>query len=420
MLRQQDSVIADAIANEYERINQQLQLIASENIISPAVMQALSSVMSNKYAEGYPGKRYYAGCESMDVVENIAKVRAATLFGAEHANVQPHSGAQANAAVFLALLKPGDKILGMSLDAGGHLTHGHKVNFSGKIYEAHQYGVDQNGLLDYEKIAEQARLVKPKLIIAGASAYSRFINFFKFRQIADEVGAYLMVDMAHIAGLVAADVHPNPVPIADVVTSTTHKTLRGPRGGLILCRSDLANKIDKAVFPGTQGGPLMHVIAAKAVAFGEARDRSFRKYQADVLMNAKKMGEVFKLRGVQLVGGETENHLLLLSLANKNVTGAILEEALMECNIVTNKNSIPGDTKPPMETSGLRIGTPAATTRGLNQDDLNVVASTICDVIDDLHNTGEMRDIDLYKDRIELILREYPLYKYSLGPKGYL
>jgi glycine hydroxymethyltransferase len=380
-----DPQLAKAIADERRRQEDHIELIASENYTSPRVLEAQGSVLTNKYAEGYPGKRYYGGCEFVDIAEQLAIERAKQLFGADYANVQPHSGSQANAAVYLALLAPGDTILGMSLDHGGHLTHGAKVNFSGKLFHAVQYGVrPDSGLIDYEQVAQLARTHKPKMIVAGFSAYSRVLDFPRFRAIADEVGALLFVDMAHVAGLVAAGLYPNPVPIADVVTSTTHKTLRGPRGGLILARANdaITKKLNSMVFPGTQGGPLMHVIAAKAVAFLEALQPAFKGYQQQVIKNAQAMCATLNARGFRIISGGTDNHLFLMHLGEQGMTGKDADAALGHANITVNKNAVPNDPRPPMIASGLRIGTPASTTRGFKEAEMSQVASWIADVID--------------------------------------
>ena len=379
-----DPEVFAACEDELERQRHNIELIASENIVSKAVLLAAGGVLTNKYAEGYPGKRYYGGCGYVDVVEDIARERAKKLFGAEHANVQPHSGANANLAVFFALLNPGDTVLGMNLSEGGHLSHGSPVNISGKYFNVVPYGVDPvTERIDYDKMAEIAREAKPKLIVVGASAYSRIIDFARCRQIADEAGAYLMVDMAHIAGLVAAGEHPSPVPYADVVTTTTHKTLRGPRGGMILCREELAKQIDKAVFPGTQGGPLMHIIAAKAVALGEALTDDFKAYAHRIVVNAKVLSEELTARGVKLVSGGTDNHLMLVKLTDTGVTGKELEKRLDEVHITANKNTIPGEPLSPFVTSGLRIGTPAVTTRGFGTEEMKRIAGWIADAIED-------------------------------------
>lgn len=380
-----DDLIADAIKNEEKRQESHIELIASENYTSPRVMEAQGSYFTNKYAEGYPGKRYYGGCEFADVVEQAAIDRAKELFGADYANVQPHSGSQANAAVFMALLNPGDTVLGMSLAHGGHLTHGSHVSFSGKIYNAVQYGIDPvSGQIDYAEVQAMADEHKPKMIIAGFSAYSQVIDWAKFREIADSIGAYLFVDMAHVAGLIAGGQYPNPLPHAHVVTTTTHKTLRGPRGGLILCKSnpDLEKKLNSAIFPGGQGGPLIHVIAAKAVAFKECLEPSWTTYCKDVIINAKAMAAVFMSRGCDVVSGGTENHLFLVSLIEKGLTGKLVDAALDAAHITINKNSVPNDPMSPFVTSGIRVGTPAATSRGFNVTDCTNLATWMCDVID--------------------------------------
>lgn len=405
-LGQFDPELAASMTRELGRQRGNIELIASENFVSPAVLAAMGSILTNKYAEGYPAHRYYGGCVYVDEVENIARERVCRLYGAEHANVQPHSGAQANMAVYNALLTPGDTVMGMSLDAGGHLTHGASVNASGKLYRFVPYGVGADGLIDYDEVLRLAKENKPKLIVAGASAYPRGIRFDKFAEIAHEVGAKLMVDMAHIAGLVAAGLHMSPVPYADVVTSTTHKTLRGPRGGLILCREEYAKAIDKAIFPGTQGGPLMHVIAGKAVCFGEALKPEFKDYQRRIVENAAAMAEGFRKRGVNMVTGGTDNHLMLLDLRGTGVTGKELETRLDEVHITLNKNAIPCDPEKPTVTSGVRIGTPAATTRGLGLAEMDEIAGLITDTI---------RDFDGRKEQIAAavaaICARFPLYE---------
>lgn len=404
-LAPQDPEVAKAIADELGRQCDKIELIASENFTSRAVMAAQGSVMTNKYAEGYPGRRYYGGCEHVDVVENIARDRVKKLFGAEHANVQPHSGAQANYAAYQAVLKPGDKILGMNLAHGGHLTHGSPVNFSGKLYDFAEYGVSPDTeAIDYDEFERIALEVQPKLIVAGASAYPRIIDFKRIREIADKCGALMMVDMAHIAGIVAAGRHPNPVEYADIVTSTTHKTLRGPRGGVILCREELAKAIDKSVFPGTQGGPLMHVIAAKAVAFGEALQPEFKDYIDQVLKNAQAFAQALTEEGFRLVSGGTDNHLLLVDVKSIGMTGAEAEKLLDDCNITCNKNGIPFDTEKPTVTSGLRLGTPAATTRGLKEDDFRTIAKIMKIVLID-------RDLEKGKAMVKEITDRYPMYE---------
>ncbi|HEX2138100.1 MAG TPA: serine hydroxymethyltransferase [Woeseiaceae bacterium] len=405
-----DSELFQAIANETRRQEEHIELIASENYASPRVLEAQASVLTNKYAEGYPGKRYYGGCEYVDVAETLAIERAKQLFGADFANVQPHSGSQANAAACLALLEPGDTILGMSLSDGGHLTHGAKVNFSGKLFNAVQYGVvAETGLLDYEQVEALAREHEPRMIIAGFSAYSRVLDWQRFREIADSVGAWLMVDMAHVAGLVAAGVYPNPVPIADVVTTTTHKTLRGPRGGLILAREngEITKKFNSLVFPGLQGGPLMHVIAAKAVALLEALQPEFKTYQRKVVDNAREMAAVFVERGFSVVSGGTDNHLLLLSLIDKDITGKDADAALGRANITVNKNAVPRDPRSPFVTSGLRLGTPAITTRGFGAAETRTATGWICDILEDLENEALIRRVQ--KQVLELCKR-FPVY----------
>ncbi|HJB96642.1 MAG TPA: serine hydroxymethyltransferase [Candidatus Mediterraneibacter intestinigallinarum] len=383
-----DSEIAGAINAEMERQNSHIELIASENWVSKAVMAAMGSPLTNKYAEGYPGKRYYGGCQCVDVVEELARERAKELFGCEYANVQPHSGAQANMAVFFAILQPGDTYMGMNLDHGGHLTHGSPVNMSGKYFNVVPYGVNDEGVIDYDKVLEIAKECKPKMIVAGASAYARTIDFKRFREIADEVGAYLMVDMAHIAGLVAAGLHPSPIPYAHVTTTTTHKTLRGPRGGMILSSNEMNEKFNfnKAVFPGIQGGPLMHVIAAKAVCFKEALQPEFKEYQQQILKNAKALCEGLKKRGVKIVSGDTDNHLMLVDLTEKNVSGKELEKRLDDAHITCNKNTIPNDPRSPFVTSGVRLGTPAVTTRGMKEEDMDKIAEIIAMVIESEDN----------------------------------
>lgn len=407
-----DPDLWDVIEKEYKRQEDHVELIASENYTSPRVMELQGSVLTNKYAEGYSGKRYYGGCEFVDQAELLAIERAKKLFGADYVNVQPHSGSQANAAVFLALLNPGDTILGMSLADGGHLTHGSKVNFSGKIYKSYQYGIDDQGYVDYESLKELAYSCKPKLIIAGFSAYSRILDWKKFRKIADDVGAYLLVDMAHIAGLVAAGLYPNPIPYADVVTTTTHKTLRGPRSGLILARSnpDLEKKFNSAVFPGMQGGPLMHVIAAKAVAFKEALEPDFKLYQEQVIKNAKEMSKVFVSRGYEIISGGTDNHLLLVSLVKQGITGKDADAALDLAHITVNKNSVPNDPRSPFVTSGIRIGTPAVTTRGFKERECHFLASWICDILDHLGLDPNSDIIEEVKAKVEDLCRQYPVY----------
>ena len=405
-----DPELAASMGAERQRQEDHIELIASENYASPRVLEAQGSVLTNKYAEGYPGKRYYGGCEHVDVAEQLAIDRAKQLFGADYANVQPHSGSQANAAVYLAMLKPGDAILGMSLDHGGHLTHGAKVNFSGKIFNASQYGIrPDNGEIDYDALEAQALEVKPKLIIAGFSAYSRLLDFPRFRAIADKVGAYLHVDMAHVAGLVAAGVYPNPIPYADVVTTTTHKTLRGPRGGLILARKndELTKKFNSLVFPGTQGGPLMHVIAAKAVAFLEALQPEFKDYQHQVVVNARAMCAQLQRRGYRIVSGGTDNHLFLIDLSDKNITGKDADAALGAAHITVNKNAVPNDPRPPMVTSGIRIGTPASTTRGFKEAEVEQVADLIADVLD---AGGSEAAVAAVRAKVTALCRRFPVY----------
>ena len=406
IVRKIDPEVADAMDLELGRQRNKIELIASENFVSEAVMQAMGSPLTNKYAEGYPGKRYYGGCEYVDIVEDLARERAKKLFGAEHANVQPHSGAQANMAVFFACLQPGDKVLGMNLAHGGHLTHGSPVNMSGKWFDIIPYMVrEDDQYIDYDNVRKLALENKPKLIIAGASAYPRTIDFAKFREIADEIGAYLMVDMAHIAGLVAAGLHPNPVPYADFTTTTTHKTLRGPRGGLILCKEEYAKMIDKAIFPGIQGGPLMHVIAGKAVAFKEALSDDFKVYQKNIIKNAKALADALIEKGFNLVSGGTDNHLILIDLRNMNVTGKQAQLLLDEVNITCNKNGIPYDPESPFVTSGIRLGTPAVTTRGMDEKAMYKIAEFIHMIITDFDNNKEA----VIKGVADL-LSQYPLY----------
>lgn len=408
-----DKDIADTISNELNRQRSQIELIASENIVSKAVLEAQGSIHTNKYAEGYPGSRYYGGCEYVDVAEELAINRVKELYGCKYANVQPHSGAQANGAVFLALIKPNDTILGMSLDAGGHLTHGAKPSQSGKWFNPIQYGVNESGLIDYDQVESLAKEHKPKLIIAGGSAYSRKIDFKKFREIADLVGAYLLVDMAHYSGLIAAGEYPNPLEYADVVTSTTHKTIRGPRGGMILSNNlDLGKKFNSAVFPGLQGGPLMHVIAAKAVAFGEALKPEFKTYIQQVISNAKILGETLVNHGLNIASGGTDTHLLLVDLTPKGLTGDVAEASLERANITCNKNSIPFDPKPPKVTSGIRIGTPAATTRGFNNEDFVKVGDLIAETLKGLQDSPENNDKAEENVRVQVkqLCDKYPIY----------
>ena len=404
-IKKADSEIAEAIVAEQNRQNDHIELIASENWVSKAVMAAMGSPLTNKYAEGYPGKRYYGGCQCVDVVEDLARERAKKLFGCDYANVQPHSGAQANLAVFFAMLEPGDKVMGMNLDHGGHLTHGSPVNISGKYFNVVSYGVNDEGVIDYDKVREIAVKEKPKMIIAGASAYARIIDFKKFREIADEVGAYLMVDMAHIAGLVAAGLHPSPIPYADVTTTTTHKTLRGPRGGLILCNQEAADKFNfnKAVFPGIQGGPLEHVIAGKAVCFKEALEPEFAEYQKQIIKNAQALSKGLMDRGVKIVSGGTDNHLMLIDLRGEDVTGKELEKRLDAAHITCNKNTVPNDPRSPFVTSGVRLGTPAVTTRGLKEDDMDMIAECIALVLQSEDN------IEKVKGMVAELTAKYPL-----------
>lgn len=404
-LKQIDMEVAQAIENERERQNSHIELIASENWVSEAVLEAMGSILTNKYAEGYPGKRYYGGCECVDVVEDLARERAKELFGCDYANVQPHSGAQANMAVFFAMLNPGDKVLGMNLDHGGHLSHGSPVNMSGKYFDVVFYGVNDEGFIDYENVRQIAIKEQPKLIIAGASAYARTIDFKKFREIADEVGAYLMVDIAHIAGLVAAGLHPSPIPYADVVTTTTHKTLRGPRGGMILCNQEAADKFNfnKAIFPGIQGGPLMHVIAGKAVALKEALQPEFKAYQTQIVKNAKALCEGLIKRGVKIVSGGTDNHLMLVDLSGTDLSGKELEKRMDRAHITCNKNTIPNDPRSPFVTSGVRLGTPAVTTRGMVEEDMDAIAEAIALIIASEDN------IEKVKGMVAELTAKYPL-----------
>ena len=405
-IRRQDPEVYASMMRELSRQQDHIELIASENFVSPAVMEAMGSHLTNKYAEGYPGARYYGGCQYVDEIENLAIERAIKLFGAEHANVQPHSGSQANVAVYLALLQPGDTILGMDLSHGGHLTHGSKASISGKYFNACFYGVDeQTETIDYEQVLRRAEEVQPKIIIAGASAYPRFIDFKKMREIADEVGAYLMVDMAHIAGLVAAGVHPSPVPYAHVVTTTTHKTLRGPRGALILCKEELKKKINSAVFPGTQGGPLMHIIAAKAVCFQEALRPEFREYQTQVVKNAAALADELQAQGLRLVSGGTDNHLMLCDVMSRGKTGLEVQELLDAANITANKNTIPFDTQSVKLTSGMRFGSPAATTRGMKEQEMHQIGAMIARLV----NEGE-EAVPQVKEQVIELCRQFPLY----------
>lgn len=409
-LRDFDADIWQTIEDEYKRQEEHIELIASENYVSPNVLVAQGSILTNKYAEGYPGKRYYGGCEYVDVAERLAIERAKQLFNADYANVQPHSGSQANSTAYAAMINPGDVVLGMSLAHGGHLTHGSPVNFSGKLYKFYSYGLNADtDEIDYDEAARLAELHKPKLIVAGFSAYSRVVDWQRFREIADNVGAYLMVDMAHVAGLVAKGLYPSPVQIADVTTTTTHKTLRGPRGGLILAKAnpDLEKKLNSAVFPGGQGGPLMHVIAAKAVAFKEALQPEFKTYQQQILNNARAMAKTIIQRGYRIVSGGTDNHLMLIDLINKNITGKDAEAMLGEANITTNKNAVPNDPQSPFITSGLRIGSPAVTTRGFKEKECEMVAGWICDILDDLHNKEKIARI---KEQAIVLCKKYPVY----------
>lgn len=407
IIRKEDPALADAMDLELKRQREHIELIASENFVSPAVMAAMGSILTNKYAEGYPGKRYYGGCQYVDIVEDLARDRAKQLFGADHANVQPHSGAQANTAVYFAMLNLGDTVMGMDLSHGGHLTHGSKVNISGKYFNFIPYGVDENtGRINMDKVRELALKHKPKMIVCGASAYARAIPFDEFAKIAKEVGAYLMVDMAHIAGLVAAGEHMNPVPYADFVTTTTHKTLRGPRGGMILCKEQYAKQIDKAIFPGTQGGPLMHVIAGKAVCFEEALHDDFKRYQHQIKLNAAAMADEFNKLGVKLVSGGTDNHLILVDLTGLEKTGKDMEELLGKANITVNKNTVPGEQRSPFVTSGIRLGTPAVTTRGFKEDEMRQIARWFKRILDE----GEAAVPHVKEEVLELV-KHFPLYE---------
>ena len=410
-LKEFDPDLWESLLGESKRQEDHIELIASENYASKRVLEAQGSLLTNKYAEGYPGKRYYGGCEFVDVAETLAIERAKKLFKSSYANVQPHSGASANAAVYLALCEPGDVILGMSLDQGGHLTHGSKVNFSGKTYQAYQYGLNaETGEINYDEVHSLAKKYKPILILAGFSAYSGIVDWSVFREIADEVDAYLLVDMAHVAGLVATGLYPSPVPYADIVTTTTHKTLRGPRGGLIIAKEndEISKNINSAVFPGSQGGPLMHIIAAKAVCLKEALEPAFQEYQLQVLKNAKKMCEVFLLRGIDIVSGGTKNHMFLVDLINKKLTGKEADSALAEANITVNKNAVPNDPQSPFITSGLRIGTPASTTRGFKEPEAELVATWICDILEDIDNKDIINNI---KDQVKDLCSKFPVYK---------
>ena len=408
VLREFDPDIFDAIEKEKERQMYGLELIASENLVSEAVLEAQGSILTNKYAEGYPGKRYYGGCEYVDVAENIAIERAKKLFGAEHVNVQPHSGSQANMAVYLATLNPQDRLLGMDLSNGGHLTHGARVSFSGKLYISFGYGVNpETGLIDYDEVQAIAEEFKPRLIVCGASAYPRIIDFKKFREIADSVDAYLMADIAHIAGLVAAGIHPSPIPYCEFVTTTTHKTLRGPRGGMIMTKEFFAKPIDKMVFPGMQGGPLMHVIAAKAVCFKEAMSDEFKEYQKQIVKNAKKLAQVLMDNGFKLVSGGTDNHLMLVDLTDKKITGKEAEEALGKVGITVNKNTVPGDTQSPFVTSGIRIGTPAITTRGMKENEMEKIGEFISET---LNNIGDEKKYAIIREEVRKLCEEFMFY----------
>ena len=406
IIKKNDPELYESMELELKRQSSNIELIASENFTSKTVMAAMGSHLTNKYAEGYPGKRYYGGCEFVDISEDLARDRMKKLFGADHANVQPHSGSQANMGVYMAVLEPGDKILGMNLSDGGHLTHGSPVNFSGKLYNFVSYGVNAEGFIDYENLREMAIAEKPKMIVSGASAYSRIIDFAKIKEICDEVGALMMVDMAHIAGLVAADLHPNPVPYADFVTTTTHKTLRGPRGGAILCKAEYAKAVDKTIFPGIQGGPLMHIIAAKAVCFKEAMSDEFKAYQKQVVENASTLADALKSKGFNIVSGGTDNHLMLVDLRNKDITGKVAEKLLDEIGITTNKNTVPNETASPFVTSGIRIGTPASTTRGFGKEEMLEIADIISWTIDN-------RDADLEpaRARVKTLCDKFPLYR---------
>ena len=406
VIKHADPAVAAAIEAELERQRTHIELIASENFVSPAVMAAMGSCLTNKYAEGYPSKRYYGGCECVDVVEDLARDRAKQLFGCEYVNVQPHSGAQANMAVYFAALNPGDTVMGMALDNGGHLTHGSPVNMSGKYFNFVSYGVTADGYIDYDDLLAKAKECKPKMLVAGASAYPRTIDFAKLREICDEVGALLMVDIAHIAGLVAAGEHPSPVPYADFVTTTTHKTLRGPRGGMIMCKEAWGKAIDKAIFPGTQGGPLMHIIAAKAVCFGEALTEEFKAYQHQIILNAKALENAFRAEGINMVSGGTDNHLILLDFSDTEMTGKLLEKLLEDANITVNKNTVPGEKRSPFVTSGVRVGTPAITSRGLKEEHMVMIAKWIARIV----NEGESA-VPAVKAEVEALMKNFPLYE---------
>ncbi|GAB4323396.1 MAG: serine hydroxymethyltransferase [Candidatus Zixiibacteriota bacterium] len=411
-LSEYDPELFAAVIGETHRQSEKLELIASENFVSEAVLEALGGVMTNKYAEGYPGRRYYGGCEYVDQAENLARDRAKQLFGCDHANVQPHSGSQANMAVYMTVLEPGDKILGLNLSHGGHLTHGHPLNFSGKLYEVHDYGVSkETETIDYDALIERAKEVRPKMIVAGASAYPRILDFRKFREAADAVGAKLMVDIAHIAGLIVAGLHPSPVPLADFVTTTTHKTLRGPRGGMVMCKKEYAKDLDRVVMPGIQGGPLMHVIAAKAVAFKEALEPDFKAYQKQVVANARTMAERLAQHGYHIVSGGTDTHLMLVSFIEKGITGKAVEEALDRSRITVNKNSVPFDPAKPLVTSGIRIGTPALTTRGMKEPEMLQIADMIHRVIDNLGDEATERTVG---DEVLQLCKRFPLYSQRL------
>jgi glycine hydroxymethyltransferase len=413
-LKSFDPDVYRAISDEVEREEYKLELIASENMVSEAVLEAIGSVMTNKYAEGYPGKRYYGGCEYVDVVESLAIERAKEIFGCDHANVQPHSGSQANMAVYMSVLNPGDTVLGMNLSHGGHLTHGSPVNFSGQLYKVHFYGVRKDDQrIDFDQVRALAKEHRPKMIVVGASAYPRVIDFISFREIADEVGAVIMVDIAHIAGLVATGLHPSPVPHAEFVTTTTHKTLRGPRGGMIMCRADLAKGVDKKIFPGIQGGPLMHIIAAKAVALKEAMEPGFKLYQEQVIANARVLGEELASKGYNLVSGGTDNHLLLVDLTNKEVTGKEAEDALVKAGITVNKNTVPFETRSPFVTSGIRIGTPAVTTRGMKESEMRDIAGMIDEAIE--ARSDDVRLVSI-KGRVRELCEGFPFYRERLRP----
>ena len=406
VIRNADPAVAAAIEAELERQRTHIELIASENFVSPAVMAAMGSCLTNKYAEGYPNKRYYGGCECVDVVEDLARDRAKQLFGCEYVNVQPHSGAQANLAVYFAALNPGDTVMGMALDNGGHLTHGSPVNMSGKYFNFVPYGVKADGYIDYEDLLQKAKECQPKMIVAGASAYPRTIDFARLREICDAVGALMMVDIAHIAGLVAAGEHPSPVPYADFVTTTTHKTLRGPRGGMIMCREAWGKAIDKAIFPGTQGGPLMHVIAAKAVCFGEALSDAFKAYQHQIVLNAKALENAFRAEGIKMVSDGTDNHLILLDFSETEMTGKLLEKLLEDANITVNKNTVPNEKRSPFVTSGVRVGTPAITSRGLKEEHMVMIAGWIARIV----NEGEAA-VPAVKAEVEALMQNFPLYE---------